>query len=294
MKHAESLFAVLSVLLTTVPAWAAPAPPIPVIPTEVSEVMPPSDVDTPVPLPSDEDMKKFSTENAQNKVSVPVPTPTPTPAPIPVKPTPKPMKVPVVFSPTPSPMKESVKEETVPVTGLTGGLFDYFPVAQGPKTEFTYLKAAKGEAAPKNFTVQCVEFQPNPDGTEKATFESTQSGSPVRDRYLVSKDEVGHTQSGDVILTGESLIKMPVPLKAALWKQTRDGLQQNFKATLGPAKVFKKSYPDCVIVEEKDMKDGKKVGTFYRYYAKGIGLISLETYSADLKLIQPQSFALTQ
>lgn len=282
----------LSVLLTTVPAWTAPAPPIPVIPTEVSEVMPPSDVDTPVPLPSDEDMKKFSTENAQSKVSVPAPTPIP--APIPVKPTPKPMKVPVVFSPTPSPMKESVKEETVPVTGLTGGLFDYFPVAQGQKTEFTYLKAAKGEAAPKNFTVQCVESQSNPDGTGKATFESTQSGTPVRDRYLVSKDEVARTQSGDETLTDDFPLKMPAPLKAVVWKQTRDGIQKNFKATLGPAKVFKKSYPDCVIVEEKDMKDGKKVGTFYRYYAKGIGLISLETYSADLKLIQNQSYALTQ
>jgi hypothetical protein len=204
------------------------------------------------------------------------------------------MKVPVIFSPTPSPVKESVKEETVPVTGLTGGLFDYFPVAQGQKAEFTYLKAAKGEAAPKNFTVQCVEFQPNPDGTEKATFESTQSGAAVRDRFLVSKDEVAHTQSGDETLKDDFLMKMPAPLKVVVWKQTHDGIQRNFKATLGPAKVFKKTYPDCVIVEEKDTKDGKKAGTFYRYYAKGLGLISLETYSADLKLIQTQSYALNQ
>jgi len=194
----------------------------------------------------------------------------------------------------PSPTKESAKKETVPIKSLTGGLFDYFPVTQDQKTEFTYLKAGKGEVAPKNFTVQCVEFQSNPDGTGMGTFESTQSGSPVRERYMISKDEVAHTQSGDVILTGEFLMKMPAPIKAVAWKQTHDGIQQNFKATLGPAKVFKKSYPDCVIVEEKDMKDGKKVGTFYRYYAKGMGLISLETYSAGLKLVQTQSFALTQ
>jgi hypothetical protein len=197
-----------------------------------------------------------------------------------------------VFSPTPSPTQVSLKEEPAPATALTGGLFDYFPAAQGQKTEFIFLKAGKGEAAPRHFTVQCVAYQSNPDGTGMATFESTQSGSPARDRYLVSKDEVAHTQSGDIILAGEYFMKMPVPQKAAIWKQTGDGIQRNFKATLGPAKVLNKPYPDCLIIEEKDTRDGKKVGTFYRYYAKGMGLISLETYSADLKLIQTQSFVL--
>jgi hypothetical protein len=289
MKCALGFILALSVWNGLVSAWAEPLPPVPVIPAEDSDVLPPSGVETPVLLPSDDDVKRASTENSRSQASHPPPTFAPTP--VATTSTPGSFLAP---SPAPSSKESLGKERTIVPAPPGGGLFDYFPATLGHQAEFVYLKAGKGEIAPRRFTIQCVDYKSNPNGSVVAVLESSQTGSPVRAEYLISNEEVVHTRTGDQTFQGDTLIKMPEPLKNSLWEQPEENYRRMFKTTLGQAQVLQKTYPDCLIVEEIDVRDGKKVGVRYFYYAKGIGLISLETYTTRLKLIQTQSFVLNQ
>lgn len=96
MKRIHGLILALGLWGIMVPVWAEPALSVPAIPTEVSEVMPPSDMGTPVPLPSDEDLKKSLGQNSKVQESIPAPTATS----VPEEPTPTPLKS-LVSSPTP-------------------------------------------------------------------------------------------------------------------------------------------------------------------------------------------------
>jgi hypothetical protein len=303
--------------------WADPEPPIPIIPTEVSEVMPPPDTGTPVPIPSDEELRRSLGEKSTDQGNVPTPTdipvsiePTSTPnvslgllptftaTPLPLEPTSTPsLFITVLPSPSPTPILTPLEtpavtialtQQVAPSVAVpTGGLYDYFPVVPGQKVEFAYLKAEKGEAAPHHFTVQCENFTVTLNGTTQVAFENSESGSPVTEQYLMTSTEVEQNSTTNRNQSDDFILKLPGSTEPAVWKQTDVQLTRIFKAALGSATVLRTNYPDCVIVEEKDMKSGKKIGSVYRYYAKGIGLISLETYSADLKLIQTKSFVLT-
>ncbi len=322
MKWANHIIFILVGLNVAGFAWADPEPPVPIIPTEVSEVMPPPDTGTPVPIPSDEELRRSLGEKSTDQGNPPTPTdipipiaPTATPnaplvlpptftdTPLPLEPTSTPSPF-VNALPSPSPSPYSTPLETPHATLIPthqvapgvavprGGLYDYFPVNPGQTMEFVYLKAEKNETAPRHFRVKCVDFKENVDGSTRVTFENTESGSPILNQLVMTEDGIERGSAVDQQKSGDFILKMPVSTQPTIWKQTDGELLRIFKATLGPAKVLKKSYSDCVIVEEKDMKDSKKVGSFYRYYAKGIGLLSLESYSADLKLIPTQSFVL--
>ena len=305
MKRANLWIWVLGSWGIFFPLWADPPPPIPLVPTEGSEEMPPADVGTPVSLPSDQNLTPTVVQSSQAQAAPPTSTFTAVPVSAVSTPsstsTPSHTAVPVITTLIVSSTPTSTATEgsnhnkiTSTATVPVGGIFDYFPSIAGSPAEFVYLKAEKGEAAPRRFSIQCVDFKPSLDGTAYALFESTQTGSPVRDRYLLSGTEVDHIQTGEKVLTGEILMKMPTPSQPAFWEQPGEGFQKMLKASLGSAQVLQKTYPHCLIVEEKDMKGGTRIGSRYFYYANGIGLVSGETYTAGLKLIPAQSFVLSQ
>ncbi len=171
----------------------------------------------------------------------------------------------------------------------------YFPAVVGGHWTYEYLKPDKGETSAGSFTVKCIESQPKPDGTLRVVLETQEGGRPLRDRYLVSGDRVEHTAAGDEAFSGDFTFKLPKAGQAAAWSiREKNGTLHRSKAVFGKARVYQKTYPDCVVVTEKVLRHGGTQNTVLYYYAKGIGLVAMEVYSKGMKLLQPKSIALVQ
>lgn len=176
-----------------------------------------------------------------------------------------------------------------------GALTDYFPITEGSQWTYEYLKPLPGEAAKETFTIQCVSTKKMPNGTLRTVFETTEGGHQSRGRYSLYDRTVEHTATGDQAFTGDFVFKLPEKGSSTTWSVTeKNGTVHKSKAVFGPADVFQKTYPDCIVVTEKVIKEGKTALTVFYYYAKGIGLVSMEVYSPDMKLLLDKSIALAR
>ncbi|HJT25101.1 MAG TPA: hypothetical protein VJ873_11040, partial [bacterium] len=288
---------ILSVFLCLVPvAWAdQPAPPVITVPSGDEALPPPLDQNqtTPVAIPVLPDSGKTNAETAPTTTQPVLPPPvlmTSTPVPVKVMPT-VPVEKKVEAAPTP---KTEVHEQAGSNTAVSAGILtDYFPVKEGAMWVYEYLKPAPGETAKKNYPVRCVGTQSMPNGTVRATFETTENGHVTQDHYSLFDNKVEHMAADGKTETGDFVFKVPAKGGAAAWTVTeKDGTIHKSKAAFGQAQVYQKTYPDCIVVTEKVVKGGKAANTVIYYYAKGIGLVAIEVYSPKMKLLQDKSVAL--
>lgn len=301
----KRILTLLACLILTPVVWADDAPPPPLPAGDSSNQLPPPvDVKdlTPLAVPPSQGSDNQNPVPAMN--AQPAPTDTPVPAPAKIEVPTATAKPEAVAPPTATPepaapaAEEKPVEKEVPASSTSpapqaGVLTDYFPAAEGTQWSYEYLKPSAGQTAKATFTVKCASAKTMANGTVRAVFE-TAGAHQSRDRYSLFNSWVEHTGNGDQALTGDFAFKLPSKEAAASWSLTdTDGTVHKCKAAFGQAQVYQKTYPDCVVVTEKVMKDGKTVNTMMNYYAKRIGLVALEVYSPAMKLIQDKSFALT-
>lgn len=269
-------------LILSLTAWAdAPAPPVPMPSGDNADLMPPADINqlTPVTIPP-------AMQNEVNKKAA-VSTSAPTATPISKK------EVKPTSTPTAEPSEETTTEKSSGTTVSLGALTDYFPLTEGAQWAYEYMKPASGETAKGTYKVKCLSAKTMPNGSVQAVLETNAGGQQTRDRYSLYGNMVEHTATGETTLTGDFVFKLPGKGAGTSWTTTqKDGTTLKAKAVFGKAQVFQKSYPDSIIVTEKTVKDGKINNTLIYYYAKGIGLVSIEAYSSKMKLVQDKSVAL--
>ncbi len=313
-------------------ADSQPTPPVIPLPEGDNTLPPPPGQWTPVSVPSLPGTENAAAPPALSpsnggaqaqETTVPPPpvgaTPTPVPTAVPPTETPAPeiqeaTPTPQPAAPTPAlgaaqeappPAEEPASTQTSAGSTLpassgqagspqAGTLSDYFPITPGAQWTYEYLKPGPGETAQGTFTVQCEGAKSMANGTVRAVFETTEGGQKTRSRYSLYGDRVEHTASGAETFTGDYVFKLPpTPSGAAYWTVSEaNGTAHKSKAVFDQAQVYQKTYPDCVVVTEKLIQGGKPSNTVIYYYAKGIGLVSMEVYSPSMKLIQPKSFAL--
>jgi len=274
---------------------SSPAAPAPTTSIEEAPIPQPSVKMTPTPAP----MKASAPA-----VVVPPPPMIPTPthvvmAPVPTK---APARVPTV-SPTsapmgapipPAPLNGGTSAASVP-SAMTGGVADYFPWTQGQSLNYEYLKPAAGSTVKKTRVVECLEEATMANGTVHFTLKTTEGSQVVQDKYSLLDNRVEHTFAGKMALTGHTILELPAAGQTLEWQlKGGDGLTHAYKAFFGKAQVYQKVYPDCLIVIDKGLQGTKPVSTRIDYYAKGIGLVAVETYAAGMKLVQTESLALVE
>lgn len=282
------------VFLSISPVRADGTPPAAPIPQIDGDLMPPP-VDlnqlTPLPLPGAPVKQEDSKETIPAALEALAPTATPTPKISSAKkqiqvPTVTPMAVPAVTTVETPVISEPAAAST---DAATGGLLDYFPVQEGLKWNYDYLKAAPG-AGKKTRLVECMGSETMANGTLRAKFKTTEDGKIVNDTDSIYDNKVEHSFAGKMALKGHVLLELPGAGSIAHWDMVAgNGMTYSYKASFGQAKVYQKTYSDCLIVVEKPAKGGP---TKYYYYAKGVGLVSLEVYGAGMKLSLTDSFAL--
>ncbi len=259
--------------------WAdQPNPPLVPVPSGEDTLPPPLDQMTPVTVPS--------LPGNENTKSEP-----------PEKVAPPPMVPPksAVSASTPGPTIQSPVPEKVSSNTVisAGALTDYFPVHEGAKWNYEYLKPASGETAKGTYSVQCTEAKQMPNGTVRAVFETTENGQKAQDHYSFYDNKIEHMGEDGQTSTGDFVFKIPSAGGSSAWLVTeKDGTVHKSKAAFGQAQVYQKTYPDCVVVTEKVVKGGKTANTVIYYYAKGTGLVAVEVYSPKMKLVQDKSVAL--
>jgi hypothetical protein len=269
----------------------------PAIPADGGDSLPPpvdlSQFNTPQPnaqtAPSEQ-------PTSQPPAAIPTLPPTPTPHPlVAVNPTPTPTvtvenaQKPIVVVETPTVPQKPVLQ------GGPGSLADYFPAVEGSQNDYEYLKPQDGATANGTRVLLCVGMKQMANGTIREVFQVTDQGKTTVEKYSIYDDVVEHTFSGEKALSNDFVFKFPKSDGATYWSHRNgDGSVSSYKASFGPAQVYQKNYPDCVIVQEKILKEGKKAGVHFYYYAKGIGLVSMEVYTGDMKLVQTQSIAYTR
>lgn len=256
-------------MMASLAAAEEPQPPIPV-PMDGLDTLPlPVDINqlTPEPLPKNppsaapaEALKALDQAQTVNSKSAAA-TPTPGKTPVAQK----------AAVPTPTPELPKAAVSTAP--SLATG--EYFHVAKGAKWSYEYLKAGPG-ASKKTRVVECSDPQAS-NGALQASFQVTEDGQATQEKYSLSEDKVTRASADDIVF------QLPSTAGPAKW--TNGG--KTCKASFGPAQVYKKTYPRCVIVTEKE-----GTSTVISYYAKGIGLVAIEVYGKGLKLDQTKSIAL--
>jgi hypothetical protein len=228
----------------------------------------------------------------------------PTETPVPAEPTPTvkisaPPMVPTVARAPAAPTAESAQSSapmgSAAIVGLTGTVADYFPWIEGHSLSYEYLKPAAGATAKKTHLVECMEDQTMANGTVHFTLKTTDGDQVVQDKYSLYDNKVEHTYAGKMVLSGHIVLQLPAAGQSVEWQlKGGDGLTHAYKAFFGKAQVYQKVYPDCVIVIDKAMQGTKTVSSRFNYYAKGIGLVAVETYAPGMKLIQTESLALVE
>ncbi len=291
----KKYFALALCLFWAQALWAdsQPTPPVIPVPGGDNALPPPPDQLTPATVPALPGSGNTVPRTAQPQDNtIPPPPVAATPPPAAAVPT----DTPVLreAAPTPGQAAPPPAEEPASSQVSAGALSDYFPITQGDQWAYEYLKPGPGETAKGTFTVQCESAKAMANGTVRAVFETTEGGQPIRNHYSLYGDKVEHTATGDETFTGDYVFKLPAtPSGAAYWAVTEaNGTAHKSKAVFSTAEVYHKTYPDCVVVTEKVIQGGKTSNTVIYYYAKGIGLVSMEVYSPSMRLIQPKSFAL--
>ncbi len=263
-------------------------PPVPLPPGDGDLLPPPLDINqmTPLPVPADSKVEPAKTDNS----AVPVLNETKQAAPASAKPSEKKKTAaPAPEAPSAPPSEEPQASAPMPSLGVFA---EYFPTAKGNKWSYEYLKPEAGSQAKKTRTVECIAQEAS-NGGINATFQVTEDGQTSQEKYSLHDNQVEHTATGDQTYTGDLTFKFPPAGDTTTWSVTEpNGTLHKSKASMGKAQVYKKTYPDCVIVMEKIVKGGKSANTVIYYYAKGIGLVAVEVYSPKMKLIQPSSIAL--
>jgi len=170
---------------------------------------------------------------------------------------------------------------------------DYFPASEGMKWTYQYLKADSDQKQKMKRSVECVGEKPGDKGNTLAVLDVTELGFTSRQTFSLDPQSVDHTQSGRKTYAGDFVFKLPPAHGSSQWSITEeDGTVHQCRAAFGKAQVYKKVYPNCVVVTEKVLKKGRLQNTVIYYYGKGIGLVSMEVYSPKMKLILPESLAL--
>jgi hypothetical protein len=182
--------------------------------------------------------------------------------------------------------------KTQKVTG-GGALADYFPIEAGMQWSYEYLKAIEGRNDKKAFDVKCVSAKTMPNGTIRVAMEMTKGEEKWSEGYSLYNGLVEHRTTGNKNFQGDYVFMLPKAGGTRSWKSTgEDGSLQTYKAAYGSTEVNGKTYPDCIAVTEKIMKDGQISYLVNSYYAKGVGLVSVQFNSGDMKLIPEKSIVL--
>jgi hypothetical protein len=232
---------------------------------------------TPVTVPSLPGNEKIGTAPSE-KLAAP-PTVAPQAA--------APATIPTSASKNPAPQSDSSKPRI-----SAGALTGYFPVQEGVQWTYEYLKPSSGQGSKGTYTVKCIEAKQMPNGTVRAVFETTENSQKSQDYYSLYDNKIEHMGEDGQTSTGDFVFQVPAKGSAS-WSVTEsNGTLHKSKAVFGQAEVYKRTYPDCVVVTEKVVKGGKTANTVIYYYAKGIGLVSTEVYSPKMKLLQDKSVAL--
>jgi hypothetical protein len=126
-------------------------------------------------------------------------------------------------------------------------------------------------------------------------LEVDEGGKKSLEKYSLFLNRVEHREEGDKVLKGQYAFKLPAPGKTESWSETfPDGSVHLMKAALGPAEIFHKNYPECLIVTEKVEKGGSLARILISYYARGVGLVSVEYYKPGPVLVPEKSLVLVQ
>jgi hypothetical protein len=182
--------------------------------------------------------------------------------------------------------------KTQKVTG-GGALADYFPVDTGMQWSYEYLKAIEGRTDKKAFDVKCVSAKKMSNGTIRAAMEMAKGGEKWSEGYSLYNGMVEHRTTGKKTFQGDYVFMLPKPGGTKSWKSTGDdGSLQSYTAAYGSTEVNGKAYTDCLVVTEKIMKGGQVTYLVNSYYAKGVGLVSVQFNSGDMKLIPEKSIVL--
>jgi hypothetical protein len=146
----------------------------------------------------------------------------------------------------------------------------------------------EGRKALRNIPFPTTKWNKSAAAGAVATFLINDGGQESSEKYSLSNNQVEHTASGDQTFSGDFVYKYPDAGGATNWTVTDpSGGVHKSKASFGKAQVYKKVYPDCLIVAEKT-----GATTIFYYYAKGKGLVSMEVYGKGMKLALTKSFAL--
>jgi hypothetical protein len=270
----------LAVCLALAPLlWAdQPTPPLVPVPSGEDTMPPPLTQMTPVNVPALPGNENKKTEPPEKVASPPAGSP-------------KTSALAAASTPTTeSPAPEKASSNAVI---SAGALTDYFPVHEGTQWIYEYLKPASGETAKDTYTVKCIDAKQMPNGMVRTIFETTENGQKTQDHYSLYDNKVEHMAEDGQASTGDFVFKIPAASGGAGWSVTEsNGTVHKSKAAFGQAQVYKKIYPDCVVVTEKVVKGGKTTNTVIYYYAKGTGLVAIEVYSPKMKLVQDKSVAI--
>jgi len=306
----------LGAFFLTTTAWADPTnPPAPPTLPEGLDTMPlPAEQSTPLILPggSPSDASLASPPTAALKAldqAQPASTPGKSASsqdsldtgmarsvPTPTVAAPKPSPSPVGVAPLKNMTLSTGDQHAVADNGNQGGgtLADYFPASEGMKWSYQYLGAGEGESSPKTREVVCSSQKQMPNGTQRLVLDVSEGRTQFRERYSLYENKVEHTATADKQFKGNFAFKLPAAGESLQWSAPAPGgAVQNFKASFGTGKAGEKTYPDCLVVVEKSTKAKKTGPIVISYYAKGVGLVAVETYSPDMKLIPERSFALS-
>lgn len=172
---------------------------------------------------------------------------------------------------------------------------EYFPITQDAQWSYEYLKPIEGSTDKKAFTVKCLSAKKMANGTIRVVLETTKDDKSWRERYSLYNGIVEHTGTGDQAYHGDYVFKLPKAGGTTSWKrEVGDGSIQYYKVNYGPTEVNGKGYSDCLVVTEKVMKGKQVTFNILSYYAKDVGLVSVQFYSSDMKLFPEKSIALVQ
>jgi hypothetical protein len=194
-------------------------------------------------------------------------------------------------------MPMGVTQLSPAIKKVTGGgaLADYFPVDEGTQWSYEYLKPIEGRTDKKAFLVKCVNAKKMPNGTIRIVMEMNKGEEQWRERYSLYNDIAEHTATGAKTYRGDYVFMLPKAGGSKSWKSTGDdGSLQTYKASYGATEINGKAYPDCLVVTEKIAKGSQVTYLVNSYYAKGVGLVSVQFNSSDMKLIPEKSIVLVQ
>ncbi len=181
-----------------------------------------------------------------------------------------------------------------PAMEETKTALDYFPAQPGSKWIYEYLAPNPGEAGKPIRTVECVSQTASADGSIRVVMETTDSGRQVRDRYVLKKTWVDHYARADRTFTGDFVFKLPKSGNLPAWSiQEENGTLHTSTASFGQVQAGSNNFSDCVVVTEKVLKGENTLFTVNYYYARGIGLVSMQVYSVSGLLLPEQSFILS-